>query len=207
MSSYRSVSDLLEKLQDSDSQIEHEIWDRYIAQLVQLAKRKLSHQPQRVIDGEDIAVSAFDAFFRGAKQGRFKQLENRDDLWQILAMLAERRAFTAMRKEHAAIRGGGQVRGESALHENIPGVGNPNAGSIESAPIDEPSDLLVENFTLEVQELLADLSDEPQRLIAVRRLEGYSIKEIAEELGISSRAVERKLEVIRKRWHNMRPLD
>ena len=36
----------------------------------------------RLADEEDVALSAFDSFCRGAEQGRFPRLDDRDDLWQ-----------------------------------------------------------------------------------------------------------------------------
>jgi DNA-binding CsgD family transcriptional regulator len=44
------------------------------------------------------------------------------------------------------------------------------------------------------------LPDETQRHIARLRLEGHANEEIAKELGISLRTVERKLGLIRELW-------
>ena len=43
-------------------------------------------------DEEDVALSAFDSFFRSAEQGRFPRLSDRDDLWQILVLVTTRKA-------------------------------------------------------------------------------------------------------------------
>ena len=50
------------------------------------------------------------------------------------------------------------------------------------------------------QELLELLPDESLQHVAVRKLEGYSNREIAVELGIALRSVERKLQCIRTIW-------
>jgi hypothetical protein len=52
-----------------------------------LARAKLGGQPRRVADADDVVVSAFASFCRGAELGRFQRLEDRDDLWQVLGMI------------------------------------------------------------------------------------------------------------------------
>jgi DNA-directed RNA polymerase specialized sigma24 family protein len=47
---------------------------------------------------------------------------------------------------------------------------------------------------------MAILTDDQMRLIARRRLEGYKNAEIAKELGIIERTVERRLWLIRSLW-------
>ena len=39
-----------------------------------------------------MALSAFDSFCRGTGRGQFPQLGNRDDLWQLLALITARKA-------------------------------------------------------------------------------------------------------------------
>ncbi len=48
--------------------------------------------------------------------------------------------------------------------------------------------------------LLDLLRDETLREIAVMRIEGYSVEEIATKLGIGMRSIERKLQLIRTKW-------
>ena len=38
-------------------------------------------------DEEDVVVNAFDSFFRAARDNRFERLQDRADLWRVLAML------------------------------------------------------------------------------------------------------------------------
>ena len=46
---------------------------------------------RRAADEEDVALSAFDSFCRGAEQGRFPQLDGRDDLWHLLVVITVRK--------------------------------------------------------------------------------------------------------------------
>jgi DNA-directed RNA polymerase specialized sigma24 family protein len=48
--------------------------------------------------------------------------------------------------------------------------------------------------------LLDTLRNDQLREIAVLRIEGYTIEEIATKIGIGRRAIERKLKLIRSKW-------
>lgn len=52
---------------------------------------------------------------RGGWLRRFSRLDDSSDLWQILVMLAERKAIDEVRRQTAAKRGGDQVRSDSAF--------------------------------------------------------------------------------------------
>lgn len=64
----------------------------------------------------------------------------------------------------------------------------------------EPTPEAAAEFAEAVEILLDDLGDAMLKTIALRRLEGHGSQEIAAELGISARSVDRKLEVIREIW-------
>ena len=51
-----------------------------------------------------------------------------------------------------------------------------------------------------MQVLLDQLSDDTQRHIVLGRFDGKTNKELADELGINLRSVERKLSLIRDKW-------
>ena len=50
------------------------------------------------------------------------------------------------------------------------------------------------------ERLLAKLDDASLKTVALRRLEGHSSEEIAAQLGVSKRTVDRKLHLIRMIW-------
>ena len=64
----------------------------------------------------------------------------------------------------------------------------------------EPTPESAGQFAEDVERLLDDLGNATLRTIALRKLEGHSSTEIAAELGISARSVDRKLELIREIW-------
>jgi DNA-directed RNA polymerase specialized sigma24 family protein len=199
MSDAHSVTKLIHQLEDGDSIAAKEIWDRFIFRLIGLARKRLQNLPRRAVDEEDVAVSAFNAFFQGVDQNRFERLRDRDDLWQVLAMLAERKAIGVMRHELAEKRGGGVHRGESVFDRMIA----ESASERGIQQVADPSPQAVDGFTAGVREMLESLSDSTAQRIALLKLEGLTNQEIAGDLGISLRAVERKLSMIRQRWERM----
>ena len=52
----------------------------------------------------------------------------------------------------------------------------------------------------ECQRLLKALGDPELEAVAVGRMEGYSVEELASKLGYSPRSIKRKLQMIRDIW-------
>ena len=96
------------------------LWERYFEQLVQLARKRLRGATCADCDEEDAALSAFDSFCRGVKNGRFPRLDDRDDLWRILVVLTQRKVADQVRHEMTLRRGGGKVHGEvTDMHVDV----------------------------------------------------------------------------------------
>src|SRR5262249_27764786 len=174
------------------------LWERYFARLVGLARARLHGATRRARDEEDVALSAFDSFCRHAAAGRFPRLADRDDLWQLLVLLAARKAVNLREHDGRQRRGGGRVRGESALVGR--GADADAAEGLAAVVGDEPSPEFVARFTEACERLLGRLPDAELRSVALWKLEGYSNAEIAEKLACVERTVERKLRVIRGLW-------
>jgi DNA-directed RNA polymerase specialized sigma24 family protein len=172
------------------------LWQRYFEQLARLAQARLRAVARGPADGEDVALSAFDSFFRGVAEGGFPRLADRDDLWKLLTTIAMRKASNRRRREGQRKRGGGRVIGASDYAAGHPGGADPLAEIAGTEPSPELAALLID----EIHWRFADLPDESLRVVALRRLEGHSNAEIAAELDCSLRSVERKLELIRRTW-------
>ncbi len=194
-----SITRLLDRFQEGDSVAIEQLYERYIDRLQRLGKRKLGAHARRVADEEDLAVSAFHEFIRSARKDRFERLDDRDDLWQILAMIMTRKAIAQLRRYRTLKRGGGLVRGESAWHT---GAREDLGLSQLPGPVAEPD--LAAMAQEEFEARLAELPDDRFRQIAIGKLQGQTNREIADELGIALRSVERKLNLIRHRWEKNR---
>src|ERR1051325_667168 len=110
-----SVSNWIGQVRQGEEQAAAQLWQRYFHRLVALARTNLRGVARRAADEEDVVLSAFDSFFRGAEQGRFPNLEDRDGLWRLLITLTTRKAAHLRRDERRLKRGGGAVLDQAAL--------------------------------------------------------------------------------------------
>jgi DNA-directed RNA polymerase specialized sigma24 family protein len=198
MSSSGSVTHWIGQLKAGGHTAAQPLWESYFQRLVGLARKKLQGASRRVADEEDVALSAFDSFCRGAAQGRFPQLTDRNDLWQLLAAITARKAIDLYHYERRQKRGGGTVQGESALLATVDSS-QPEA-SMEQIMSREPTPEFAAQLAEECRRLLGGLADDGLRAVALWKMEGYTNEEIAAKLGCVPRTVERKLRVIRSRW-------
>jgi RNA polymerase sigma factor (sigma-70 family) len=193
-----SVTMWLQGAQQGDSQSAQELWNRYIGQLIRLARGKLGRKLGPVIGSEDVAAMAFYSFLRDADTPRFPRLKDRDDLWQILVMLTEERTVDEIRRVNAKkrvppdklVREGDLQRGSDT---NSSGLGF--ADMVGDAPTPEFAVEAMENL----QQWLTLLGPEQQQ-VALLKLAGYTNKEIGEQLGRALRSIERLLTAIREIW-------
>jgi DNA-directed RNA polymerase specialized sigma24 family protein len=198
MKSTESVTYWIGQLKAGDQAAAQPLWEGFFERLVGLARKKLKGMPRRAADEEDVALSAFDSFCRGAAQGHFPQLADRDDLWQLLATITARKAIDLVHHERRQKRGGGAVQGESALfavHDSVGGE-----GGIEQVVGQEPTPEFAAQLAEECRRLLGGLADDELRSVALWKMEGYTNEQIAAKLGCVPRTIERKLRVIRSRW-------
>lgn len=189
MGSDGSVSRLIEGLVVGDEAAVQQLWERYFRRLVGLARKKLAAAPRRAADEEDVALSAFDSFCRNAERGRFPQLFDRDSLWRLLVVLTARKAAHLVRDETRLKRGGGHTN----TADSDPVV-------LDELLSREPTPAFAALAAEEHQRLLTELGDDELRSVALWRMEGYTVEEIAARLGYAPRSVKRKLQLIRSIW-------
>jgi DNA-directed RNA polymerase specialized sigma24 family protein len=194
MSAGGSVTHWIRELQAGNPLAAQQLWQKYFHRLVALAGTKLRNRPWGVADEEDVALCAFDSFCRGAEQGRFPQLSDRSDLWQLLVLITGRKAADLVQQECRLKRGGGKVQTQASLEEVI--------GS-------EPTPEFAAQVADECRHLFGLLQDSELRSIALWKMEGYTNAEIAQKLGYVTVTIERRLRLIRslwqKEWHNDEP--
>src|SRR5262249_10244549 len=120
--------------------------------------------------------------------GRYSNLFDRDGLWALLMTITVRKAIDLKRHEYRLKR--------CAPMKTVP---DPEPGPedlIGRGPDPEVVAVMVE----ECQRLLGLLTDPTLNTIALRKMEGFTNVEIAAELGVVCRSVERKLNLIRRMW-------
>ena len=163
------------------------LWDRYFHRLVGLARKRLRDAPRRAADEEDVALSAFDSFCRNAERGRFPDLADRGSLWRLLAAFTLRKAAHHLRDAARLKRGGGAIEdGRSGVLDEVFGR--------------EPDPGLAAEVAEECERLLATLKAPELRQVALLRMDGHSVNEVAEKVGCAPQSVKRKLRLIRAIW-------
>jgi RNA polymerase sigma factor (sigma-70 family) len=193
----QSVSQWIVHLKEGHGEAVQLLWRRYALRLVELARRRLKDAPKRMADEEDIAQSVFHSLCRGAAAGRFENIQNRDDLWWLLLAITKQKVTDHLRREMAQKRGAGRVQPESGLTGDADdSTGFALDRLIGEAPTPEFAVMLAEQH----ERLLRLLRDDRLRRIATSRIEGFTVPEIAEDLHVSTRSVERKLQLIRGVW-------
>jgi RNA polymerase sigma factor (sigma-70 family) len=192
-----SISDWLRQLKAGEAEAAQKLWDRYSAELMRVARQRLGSFPRGAGDEEDVALSVFRSIFRGAAEGRFDYISNRDELWWLLLSVAKRKTVDHIRRETAQKR-----------HIQRAQVGADDSAGTPAAVQISLSELVsttpAPDFLVALEEqylrLLEILRNDQLREIAVLRIEGYTVEEIATRIGIGRRAIERKLQLIRSKW-------
>jgi DNA-directed RNA polymerase specialized sigma24 family protein len=188
-----SVSNWLGPLQEGNPDAAQKLWECYFERLIDLARKKLRALPHREA-AEDVALSAFDSFCRGAGRGRFPQLADRQSLWRLLVVITARKAARYKRDANRRKRGGQAVE---------IGAAPPDANMetyLEQIIDREPTPEFAAQAADECRYLMRLLGDPELESIALLRMEGYTVEEIGEQLDYVPRTIKRKLRLIRGLW-------
>lgn len=164
------------------------IWAEYFDRLTELAKYSLSPIGQQVASPDEVAGSVLRILWDGAQNDRFAAVNDRRDLWRILVVLTEHKVIDKERQARAKKRGG--ASGAGRIHPDL----------LAQVPSKEPSPAMIHELRDEMERLLRLLPSETLRQIALWRLEGRSVEEIARQLEVTTRTIERKLVLIRELW-------
>jgi len=205
MSSEGSLTPWIERLKEGDPAAAQALWERCYPQLVRFAREKLEGSPRGMADEEDVALSALKSFCGAAQRGRFPDLADHHGLWRLLLRITERKAANLARHEKRQRRGGGRVRGGSALgNEGSAAADQGFAGVADDAPSPQFAAIMAEEYR-RLLGLLHDADRPHLQAIALAKMEGCTNREIAQQLDCSERTIERGLELIRKKWEKEQP--
>ena len=190
----QTVADLVARWRKGDQQAAAELFQRYTARLIALAR---SRQPAHLLhrfDPEDVVQSAYRSFFVRARDGRVDVLPG-SDLWQLLVAIVLHKLQHQVRRNSAGKR-------NAAVEQNF-GSEDSLLGVNAHLVADEPSPAEAVALVDELEHMLSPL-DPVHRQVVELRLQGYNHEEIAEKTERSECTVRRVLKQIKQQleeWH------
>ncbi len=193
MNAEETVTMWIAQLRQGEEAAAQRLWEQYFGRMVRLARRRLETTRRSAADEEDVALSAFKSFCLGVQNGRFPQLTDRDSLWPLLVAITANKSVDLIRHENRQKRGGVGSENENARERE----------SLSQILSREPTPDLAGEFAELFERLMKklDAADDPDlKLIAIRRMQGESASEIANDLGCVKRTIERKVTLIRRLW-------
>ncbi len=187
-----SFADFLVRLRTRDDAAARELFERFARQLIALARRKFAPGLQHKVDPEDVVQSAYKSFFGRYGAGNL-DVGNWDGLWGLLTLITVRKCAERVAYHRAACR-------DAAREVSAP-AGEGRAPGLEALGR-EPTPLEAAVLSETVEQLLASL-DEDERPIVELSLQGYTTREISQQLGRAERTVRLLRECVRKRLERM----
>lgn len=179
----RSDASLLRLLRGGNEDAATQLYLRYAHRLRALAKAQSSVELTRREDFDDIVQSAFGSFFRGAARG-FYDVPPGEDLWKLLVVITLNKIRTKGAFHRAAKR---DVR---ATHSGDVLFDPP-------ARDDESDESALALLNMVVEEALQKLPPLQQQM-AIMRIQGHEVADIAAAVDRSYRTVERGLKTFRE---------
>ncbi len=174
-----SDRELLERFRRGEQFAATTLYLRYAPRLLALARSRCSPALAQCLDSEDIVQSVFSRFFRRARKGEYN-VPAGAELWKLLLVIALNKIRTAEAFHRAGKRDVGATSAAGPGEESL-GAGDDGNGAYLSLVV---SDAL-ERLPARVREVIE------------LRLQGYEVREIAEQTDQSVRTIERLLQEAR----------
>lgn len=171
------VSEWIRGVKLGDDDAATNLWAHCFAKLIAMSRKRLKGIATPIYDEEIIANHAYESFCLRA--ARFPQLEDRGDLWKILATIVSRKVSKVVQKKDRSISS------DMEMSEST----GPTADDVVTA-------------NDEFDRLLDLLESDRLRAVAVLKLEGHSHNDIAKAIGRAVSSVERYVRRIRETWEN-----
>jgi RNA polymerase sigma-70 factor (ECF subfamily) len=188
-----SFPSFLVRLQARDGEAAREVFGRFTAQLVALARSRFAPVFRCKVDPEDVVQSAYKSFFVRYGQGRLA-VDNWSGLWGLLTLITLRKCSERVAYHRARCR-------DVAREAVVPTQDEDGASCLEVFGR-EPTPLEAAELSETVDRLLAALNEADRPVIELS-LQGYTVREISHRLDRVERTVRRTRERVRLRLEQM----
>ena len=81
----------LREFENGDDDAAANLWQFYFQHITIVAEHRIRNVPKGGIEAEDIAASVFESLWRGANEGRFREIASRDNLWYLVLKLIKQK--------------------------------------------------------------------------------------------------------------------
>lgn len=177
---------LIRGIRAGDDAAAEVLFAKYAEQLARLAEQNLNRRVARRVDGTDVVQSVFRTFFVRAERGEF-HINSSAELWKLLVQITLNKARQQGRRNSAGLRDVRREVDQSSLLPNL----------MDDQP--SPEDAAVLNDVLEqALRRLPETQQPHYRNLIELKLADYSNDEIAEQLGVVRRTVERMLKRLKE---------
>lgn len=177
-----NVPELIEAWRRGDQQAADQIFNRYQSRLLMLVSGKLNERLKKRLDPEDLVMSIMRSAFRETAQ-KDVGFQDESGFWKWLTTVALNKTYNRIDRETTSKRHYSKEAGsDSMLGDHL---------------LSEPTP----DDVAEVAELLEKISaklNDVQAKILLAKLDGLSHAEIAEQLGVSTKTVQRNSHAIRE---------
>jgi hypothetical protein len=188
-----SISHWLCMLKCGQQHAAEPIWDRYYKKLVSIASQRLRENPDRSIDGEDIVQSSCKNVFSSILNGKYPEIENRGDLWNLLLASTVNRVRQHYRELNAVKR----------KHISLTQSLSDNATFFECLRTSEAENQLADLLEFLLNRLDVEDPSGELRKIAILHLEDHSASSIARMLKRRKTNILVSLRWIRSLWEEL----
>jgi RNA polymerase sigma-70 factor, ECF subfamily len=186
-----SFAALMGRLRSGEDAAAQEVFQRFVRQLVALARRQVALRLAHRMDPEDVVQSAFKSFFVRHRAGKL-EAENWNGLWNLLTLITLRKCADRVAYLRAERRDVGRevhaAEGREPPWQQAP----------DREPRPQEAAILAETV-----ELLWRSVQDDERPVLELSLQGWTAVEISLRLGRALRSVQRLRERIRKRLVRM----
>jgi DNA-directed RNA polymerase specialized sigma24 family protein len=190
----RSFDEAMARLRADDQDAARQVFERYVRRLTALAGTRLGGKFRRKVDPEDVVQSVFNSFFQRQRDDSYK-LNGWDGLWGLLAKITIHKCGHKIEHFQAACR---DVANEASLLL----ITDESRADWEAVAHDPtPSAIAILDET--IVSLLREL-DERDGQIFLLALQGWSTKEIRNEVHCSRKDVRNVLNSVRRRLEGLR---
>jgi len=170
-----SVTDWITQLRNGHNSACDKLWPFYLQRLTAIISQKLEYSHTEVSDEEDVLIDTCEVCFRKIKEGVYPNVSSRHDLWRLLTKIATRKSIDQIRRSR---KGVDRLRTDAmqTIHSNSNSY---EINHIDSFPGAEPT---------------------PEFAVVKLRMQGFTLKEIADKTGKSLPTVQRYLSFVREAW-------